>query len=97
MRKAQLLQTISAPKLVYLTRGIQDFLFPCIEWMTLGTHLYMQLITAICGTGCKGVTATADDLNLVILGMNTSLHWADLNYCVSVAYLHIGGYTSSNR
>lgn len=65
--------------------------------MALGTHFYMKLITAICGTGCKGVTATADDLNLVILGMNTSLHWADLSYCVSVAYLHIGGYSRSNR
>ena len=81
MRFAQrLFHTITTPELIHLTGGIQDFLLSGVERMALGADIDVQFLTTVGGACHKGITTATDHFYLLILGMDISLHIADLEF-----------------
>jgi len=72
------LHTVLATEFIHPSGSIKNFLFTSVEWMALRTYFDMQFL-AIGRAGRKGISATADNLDLFILRVYFGLHLV-LNY-----------------
>ena len=55
-------------------RSIDDFLLPCIKWVTVRTNLYMEILSKS-WTRFKSIAATTHNLNGFVWWMNICFHF----------------------
>ncbi len=63
----------TASELVNTSAGVNKLLFAGEERMALGADINTD-ISALCGTGCKCFSASADNVYLVVIRMNSFFH-----------------------
>ena len=66
----------TASELINASAGINELLLTGEERMALRADVYADL-AGLGGTGNEGLAASADDLGLLIVGMNSFLHYTN--------------------
>src|SRR5580693_1524251 len=56
------------------SRRIHQLLLACIKRMAVGAYFHAD-VALMGGAGLERVATSADDVQLVVSGMNTGLHW----------------------
>lgn len=77
---SKLIEIVSLFELVHTATGVNQLLFAGEVRMAFGANFYSEFVALFGGAGLECVTASADDVHGVVLGMDTFFHFCSPNF-----------------
>ena len=79
-QSTRLVETVSLFEFVHASAGVNKFLLAGEVWMALGADFNSEFLHVLRRAGLESVSASADDCDVMILGMDTFFHFCSPNF-----------------